>query len=358
MTLATISSMVMAGITDMDWTKIVVDALRSAVGIPAAVYALAAVGLNVQYGYTGLINFGHVGFMLVGAYGTAITVDQGGPLWLGVLVGILASVVLAFVIGIPTLRLRADYLAIVTIAMAEILRYTVLSRSFQPTTGGTQGLKGFAQPFYRLNPIPEGRYSLGDLPIVPDDVWLLSDVRFQERQLWLMLVGWTLVVLFTILLWLAGRAPWGRVMRSIREDEDAARSLGKSVFSYKMQSLVIGGVIGSLAGMVTAFDGSFVDPTYFLAVTTFYVYTVVILGGRGKVMAPIVGSIVFWFVFQGIDGVLRQAISNDVISASVIGPTDIGAVQNAFVGLALMGLIVLLPQGIFGSRRELMVDER
>jgi branched-chain amino acid transport system permease protein len=353
MTLGLVAS-VLAGIGGMDWAKIGVDALRSALGVPAAVYALAAVGLNVQYGYTGLINFGHVGFLLVGAYGTAITVDQGGPLWLGVLIGILASVVLAFIIGIPTLRLRADYLAIVTIAVAEILRYTVLSRSFQPTTGGTQGLKGVGRSFYSVNPIPDGRYGLGNIPLVGDllaRIPVLGDVR-------LMVVGWGLVLVFTALLHLAGRAPWGRVMRSIREDEDAARSLGKSVFSYKMQSLIIGGVIGSLAGMVTALDGSFIDPTYFLAVTTFYTYTVVILGGRGKVMAPIVGAIVFWFVFQGLDTLLREAIGNDVISPSIIGSTDIGSVQNAFVGAALMALIVVLPQGIFGNRRELMVDER
>jgi neutral amino acid transport system permease protein len=342
---STTVALVHAGIGDMSWGRIGTNAVRSAIGVPAAVYALAAVGLNVQYGYTGLLNFGHAGFLLVGAYGSAITVDQGGPLWLGIVVGVLASVVLALAMGIPTLRLRADYLAVVTIAGAEILRYTVLSRSFESTTGGTQGLKGFAASFYRINPIPTGRYGLGD-------------IRFQERQLWLMAVGWGLVAVFTFLLWLAARAPWGRVMRSIREDEDAARSLGKSVFSYKLQSLVIGGVIGSLAGMVTAFDGSFVNPGYFLAVTTFYVYTVVILGGRGHALAPIVGSVVFWFGFQALDTILREAIANDVIPSSAIAPTDIGAVQNAFVGAALMLLVVLVPQGIFGSKKELMVDER
>jgi branched-chain amino acid transport system permease protein len=124
---STTLALIHASIGDMDWAKVGTDAVRSAIGVPAAVYALAAVGLNVQYGYTGLLNFGHAGFLLVGAYGSAITVDQGGPLWLGVLVGILASVVLALVMGIPTLRLRADYLAVVTIAAAEILRYTVLS---------------------------------------------------------------------------------------------------------------------------------------------------------------------------------------------------------------------------------------
>jgi branched-chain amino acid transport system permease protein len=345
MTLGAACSFVLAGIGDMDWTKILVDATRSAIGVPAAVFALAAVGLNVQFGFTGLLNFGHVGFMLVGAYGTAITVDQGGPLWLGILVGLGASVVLAFLMGAPTLRLRADYLAIVTIAMAEILRALVLSRRWDSITGATLGLRGFARSFYSINPIAEGRYGIGD-------------IRFQERQLWLMAVAWGLVFLLSGLLWLSSRAPWGRVMRSIREDEDAARSLGKSVFTAKMQSLVIGGAIGALAGMVLAFDGSFVDPSFFLAVTTFYIYTVLIVGGRGKIGAPIVGAILFWFVFQGLDTFLREAIREGVISEERIAPTQIGAVQNALVGLALMLLVVLLPQGILGSKRELMVDER
>jgi branched-chain amino acid transport system permease protein len=88
--------------------------------------------------------------------------------------------------------------------------------------------------------------------------------------------------------------------------------------------------------MVTAFDGSYVNPSYFLAVTTFYCYTVVILGGRGHALAPVVGAVLFWFLFQGLDTTLREAIAHDVISSSTIAPTDIGAVQNAVVGLALM----------------------
>ena len=113
----------------MDLVKILTDSLRAAVGVPAAAYALAAVGLNVQFGYTGLLNFGHVAFMMLGAYGTAVTVNEGGPLWLGLLVGMGAAALLGLLLGIPTLRLRADYLAIVTIAAAEILRLVARSNA-------------------------------------------------------------------------------------------------------------------------------------------------------------------------------------------------------------------------------------
>ena len=109
----------------MDFGDIFGDAFRTAFGPVAAAYAVAGIGLNLQFGFTGLLNFGHVAFLLAGAYGMAITVDQGGPLWLGVIVGILAAVVLGLVFGLPTLRLRSHYLAIVTIAVGEVLRIIV-----------------------------------------------------------------------------------------------------------------------------------------------------------------------------------------------------------------------------------------
>src|SRR3954471_3948787 len=102
----------------MNLGSILIDGLRAAVGVPAAAFALAAVGLNLQFSFTGLLNFGQVGFLLAGAYGTAIAASHGWPFPLAVLVGIAASVVLALLLGLPTLRLRGDFLAIVTISAA------------------------------------------------------------------------------------------------------------------------------------------------------------------------------------------------------------------------------------------------
>src|SRR5690606_31579181 len=116
---------------------------------------------NVQFGYTGLLNFGQVGFLLVGAYGTAISADAGVPLPLAFLIGVAAAVALGLLLGLPTLRLRADYLAIVTISVAEILRLITRSRQLQDFTGGVFGLQGFASAFYRWNPIPQGTYGVG-----------------------------------------------------------------------------------------------------------------------------------------------------------------------------------------------------
>jgi branched-chain amino acid transport system permease protein len=316
---------------------IVFPAIRAAIGVPAAAYALSALGLNVHFGYTGLSNFGQVGFMLVGAYGTAITVDHGGPLWLGILVGIGAAVVLGLLLGLPTLRLRADYLAIVTIATAEILRLLTRTRRLSGLTKGVFGIQRFANDFYRINPIPDGRYGIGQ-------------ISFSARNLWVILVGWGLVGLVSLLLYLLVGSPWGRVLKSIREDEDAARSLGKSVFAYKLQSLVLGGVFGALAGILLAIDTQSVNPDTYLAVVTFFAYTVLVLGGPAKVLGPVLGAVVFWFLLQLTDGILREGFN--------MSGGDVGAIRFAMVGLGLMLLMIFRPQGIVGTREGAVLDDR
>lgn len=328
----------------MDWVAILVEALRAAVGVPAAAYAISAVGLNLQFGYTGLLNFGHVAFMLVGAYGMAITVDQGGNLWLGLVIGVGLAVILGAVIGIPTLRLRADYLAIVTIAVGEILRLVVRSRFAAPLTKGVFGIQRFADGFFELNPLPAGRYGIGTL-------------RYDHRTAWVVIVGWALAVLVTLLVWRLMRSPWGRVIRAIREEEDATRSLGKNVFVYKMQSLMIGGGIGALAGAYLAIDQQNVNPDTYIPLLTFYAFTIVIIGGPGTIWGPVLGSILFWFLFEFLDefmtGALRAGWFGDVL-----GPTDIGPLRFALFGIGLMWLMASRPAGLFGSREELLIDDR
>jgi len=330
----------------MNWSGIFSDATRTGLGINAAVYALAAVGLNLQYGYTGLWNFGQAGFLLVGAYGTAIAVSSWG-LGLGwaVLVGIGAAVVLGLILGIPTLRLRADYLAIVTISAAEILRITANSTSVQSVTGGPQGISGFANSFFDHNPIPKGRYGFGT-------------ITYTHRDLWVILVAWTLVVLASILMALLVKSPWGRVVRAIREDEDAVRSLGKNVFAYKMQSLVLGGVIGAIGGIMLVIDKQFVEPNQFESAITFFAYAAVILGGTGRIWGPALGAIAFWFLVEGSQSFLRQAVSHNFLGAShVLNTTQVGPVRFILVGLLIMLLVIFRPQGFLGSRREVMIGD-
>lgn len=315
--------------------------LTTALGPTAIYYALASIGLNVHYGFTGLLNFGQVGFMLVGAYGMAISVSiYGLPLFVGVLIGMLAAVALALVLGFPTLRLRADYLAICTIAAAEILRFIVRSSTLENFTGGPYGIpsqvggSGFAQGFYALNPLSSGRYGIGP-------------VSYGETRLWVMIVGWPLVLLCVALVWALMRSPWGRVVKSIREDEDAARALGKNVFAYKMQSLVLGGVLGGVAGIMLALTNQSAGD-WFLPQITFFAYAIVILGGAATVFGPVIGSILFWFLIAATESVLRQT--------ALVPSAQIGAIRLALVGLALMLLMSFRPQGLFGSKREMVLD--
>ena len=322
--------------------KILIDASKAAIGVPAAAYAISSIGLNLQFGYTGLLNFGHVGFMLVGAYGTAMTVDAGGPLWLGVIVGLIAAALLGLLLGIPTLRLRADYLAIVTIAAGEILRLVVRSTALDSMFNSVIGFQAFANDFFNINPIPSGRYGFGRF-------------SFDSRALWVLIVIWAVAIVGTLLIRRLVHSPWGRLIRAIREDEEAVQSLGKNVFWHKLQSLMIGGAFGGMAGILLAIDQQNVNPDFFIPLLTFYAYTIVVLGGPGTVWGPILGSVMFWFLFE-----FFEELFFDIVEAGWLGGlvdvTDVGAIRFALFGLGLMVLMAFRPQGVFGSREEQLID--
>lgn len=325
----------------MSWLSILALALQTAIGFQGASFALAATGLNLQFGYTGLSNFGHVGFLLVGAYGVGIAADRGWSIWAGFALGIGAAILLGLLLGIPTLRLRGDYLAIVTIAAAEILRLVANARPSEPLTGGSRGIGGLSDKldFYGPNVIPEGRYGIGDSFV------------FSHVQLWSMLWTWTLALLATLLVWALVRSPWGRILRAIREDEDAATALGKNVVVYKLQSFVLGGAIGALAGAMIVLNAGAVSPARWIAPLTFALYTVVILGGAGSIWGPIVGAVTYWFIIDFAEGVLGNLWFD-------ISDTTVGAVRLALMGAGLMLLMIFRPQGILGNKKELHAGGR
>ena len=330
----------------MDWGLIITNALREAVGLNTVIFALAAIGLNVHFGYTGLLNFGQAAFLGVAAYGLAICVATFDlPTLVGVAVGLASAVVLALLLGAPALRLRADYLAIVTLAAAEIVRLLVRSVTLSKYTRGSDGLGQFSEGFYALNPYGQGRYGLGR-------------ISFDERQMWVLTVGWVLVALSCLLVFALMRSPWGRVLKAIREDEDAVRSLGKNVYSYKLQSLVLGGVLGCLGGFMTAWGNAVVQPDAFGTETTNYALTIVILGGAARVLGPVVGAVIFWTLLSLSDNILNSARDAGYISESILSTTQVGVVRIMLVGLGLMALAIFRPQGLFGDRREIALDAR
>jgi neutral amino acid transport system permease protein len=331
----------------MDFGTIIDAAFSAALGPQAIVFALAAIGVNVHFGYTGLLNFGQAGFMSIAAFGLAVTVVTWDmPFWLGLVVGMIAAVVLALVLGVPTLRLRADYLAIVTIATSEILRLVFGAVEFKDTFGGSNGLTGFVRPYQRLNPY--------------DDGLSLGVVSFSRNDLWSITVGWTLVAICCIIVWALMRSPWGRVLKSIREDEDAVRSLGKNVFAYKMQALVLGGVFGGIAGIFHILKQGSAVPTDFNTTFTFYAYAALLIGGAARVLGPVVGSMIFWFLIAGIGSFFSEATKgpNPVIPDWIMEPDQASLIRLILLGLGLMLLMIFRPQGIFGDRREIAIDGR
>jgi neutral amino acid transport system permease protein len=336
----------------MDIGAVLETAILQFIGFNAVYYAIAAIGLNVQFGYTGLLNFGQAGFMAAGAYGVGQTVQIFEiSLWWGFAIGIGYSIFLGVLMGVPTLRLRADYLAIVTIAAAEIVRLVVRSVEFKGTFGGTDGLTGFAADYQQIG------VDLGLQPATDYGFWIF---QFSGRSLWNLIVGWSLVAIFGTLVWLLMRSPWGRVLKAIREDEDAVRSLGKNVYSYKMQSLVLGGVIGSFAGMMLALGNANVQPDNYSRDLTFFVLTGLVLGGVAKVTGSIIGPMLFWFIYSFLDSLLRQLIEEPVRIGdfTVIQSTDIGVVVFMVMGVLLVLLMVYRPQGLFGNKKEMAFDGR
>nr|MBA2509339.1 branched-chain amino acid ABC transporter permease [Nocardioidaceae bacterium] len=318
-----------------------------AFGSEAIVYAMAAIGLNVHFGYTGLLNFGQAGFMAVGGYGIAASVTTFGlSFWVAVPIGILAAIVFALLLGAPTLRLRADYLAIVTIAAAEIIRIVVGSVSLQEYFGGRDGLQEFNDSFVAINPY-DSSVNMVLFTLRPNDAWVFT-------------VGWIMVALACLLVWALMRSPWGRVLKSIREDEEAVRSLGKNVYSYKMQALVLGGVLGGIAGFLVALDQAAINPENFSTDVTFFAYTVLILGGAARVLGPVVGAIMFWFLISVLGNFFTQATAGDnpLISPEIMTGTQASLVRFIAAGLGLVLLVIFRPQGIFGDKREIALDAR
>ena len=308
-------------------------------------FVLAAIGLNVHFGYTGLLNFGQAAFSAVGAYAMAVSIASFDvPLLPAILIGCVAAVILALVMGIPTLRLRADYLAIVTIAAAEILRL-IFSTSFKEYFHARDGVSAFTAGFRNLNPLPTdmGRF-----------------LTFSRNDLWVMIVGWSLVILFCLYLWLLMRSPWGRVLKSIREDEEAVRSLGKNVYFYKMQALVLGGVIGAFGGFIGALGLASVQPDSFNTDFTFIAFTMLILGGAARIIGPVLGAVLFWGFLSAIGSILIRLSSgtDPLIPPSLMNSDQASNVRFMVVGLVLMLLMIFRPQGILGDRKEIALDAR
>jgi branched-chain amino acid transport system permease protein len=302
------------------------------VGVLAGTYTLFALGLQLNVGYTGIINFGQAGFMAVGAYAMGILVVKAGwSFWLALPASVAVAILFALIVGLPSLRLRADYLAIATIAFAEIIRFS--AQNARDLTGGNQGLFGYESEWAEISErIEDWLVALG---------WSDPETLFP-----LFLVVWAVVLLATVLLWRLQRTPWGRVLRAVREDEDAARALGKRTIVYKLQSLAIGATLGAVAGWFLALNLNFLNPIEFEPLITFLGYAVLVLGGLASYWGIAVGSVVLWTILEG----------TRFIDLPISAEKE-AAVRFMIVGLLLILLMAFRPQGLFGKREEMVLGD-
>jgi branched-chain amino acid transport system permease protein len=301
------------------------------VGILAGTYAIFALGLQINVGFTGIVNFGQAGFMAIGAYTMGILVVKAGwSFWLALPAATAVAMAAGLLIGLPSLRLRADYFAIVTIAFAEIVRY--VAQNARELTGGNQGLLGYDDAWADVSAWMLDRLEavgLGDQFLLP-----------------LLLVTWITAVALIAALSVVQRTPWGRVLRAIREDEDAARALGKNTFAYKLQSLMIGAALGALAGYFLALNLAFVSPESFEPLFTFIGYAVLILGGLASYAGVALGAVVLWTLLEA-----TRFLDLPLAAEKV------AALRFMLVGLLLILLMAFRPQGILGKRREMVLGD-
>jgi branched-chain amino acid transport system permease protein len=310
--------------TDVDfWTGVV--AL-------AGIYVIFAVGLQMNVGFTGIFNFGQVGFMAVGAYSMAIlTAEEGMNFWVSLPISVLITIGFGLIVGLPSLRLRADYFAIATIAAAEAIRLVALNA--RDLTNGAQGIFGFDESWDSV--------SEGIEDFIVDLGWTDVPSLFP-----LLLVTWAVAVLLILGFSRIQRTPWGRVLRAIREDEDAARALGKNAFAYKLQSLALAATTGAIAGFFLALNLKFVVPDEFQPLVTFIGYVVLLLGGLASYWGLAVGSVILWTVLEGLR-FLELPLSE----------TKIAALRFIILGLVLIALMAFRPQGAFGKREEMVLGD-
>ena len=299
--------------------------------ILVGIYGVFALGLNVHWGYTGIFNFGIAGFFAVGAYTTAILTKEastgpymeyiggfGLPYVVGILGAGVACGIVAFIIGIPTLSLREDYLAIASIGVAESLRRVVINERW--LANGTNGMFGIPQPLHGL--------------VDPSDY----------KYIYLVIVAAILLVIY-VAIERGIRSPWGRVLRAIREDEMTAAASGKSVFAFKMQAFVLGAMIMGVGGAMYAhYVKAITSDTFAPFFGTFLIWVMLIVGGSGNSKGAVLGAFIVWGVWTSTDWIINHSPG--------LLETRIFYVRNLLIGLLIVVVLLIRPKGILGEEKR------
>ncbi|AFZ27006.1 ABC-type branched-chain amino acid transport system, permease component [Cylindrospermum stagnale PCC 7417] len=366
--------------------------------ISTAIFALFGLGLNLQWGFTGLINFGHIAFMTLGAYTTVLLSLKGVPLLLSAMIGAIVAAILGLVIGLATLRLREDYLSIVTVGVGELIRLVVNNQELpvgDTWIAGAFGVQSYTIPLSttpnlfvrlvmiglltllmlitcfclwrwvgpsRLSPNAEAkiRYKIESTSrlivglifgILATAIYVSGVIglyNYNPKAGLMLLVLLVLAFVFWRLQILV-RSPWGRVLKAIREDEEIPKAMGKNVFWYKVQSLMLGGAIAGVAGAFFAWQLSAIYPDNFQPQLTFDAWIMVILGGSGNNIGTLLGAVIYF---------AYDAITREVLPKIVpLDEARLGAFRVMVIGLILMVLMIWRPQGILGKKEELTLGK-
>ncbi len=307
----------------------------------AIIFAILALGFNLQWGYTGLFNAGIAGFFLIGAYVAAMAITSradslpiviggvpvypghwGGfdlPLVVGILLAMVASGTTAALVAIPTLRLRADYLAIATIAFAEIVRTVAIN--LETVTGGTIGIILIPRP----------------IEFDPPDPFL--------NAVTIVAIGGAILLILLLVLQFMAESPWGRVLRATRDDEEATMALGKNTFRYKLQAFALGGAFMGLAGALFAVTLLYLEPALsFAPSVTFSVWVMVIVGGAGNNRGVILGA----FLIYGLEW---GSVQLKDFAPKAIGDS-IHFIRFMIIGVLLILLVLFRPEGILREKKR------
>jgi branched-chain amino acid transport system permease protein len=311
-----------------------------------AMVALIAIGLNVVVGQAGLLDLGYVGFYAVGAYTCALLTSPESPwnrvgptgffsqpwAWLScVPLAIAVTALAGLILGFPTLRLRGDYLAIVTLGFGEIIR--LLADNLSDITNGSRGLNQIAFPRLGEDRVPGGYFSSGNA---------LGNANYGTWWYWL---GLILIAVVLLLVGNLERSRVGRAWVAIREDEDAAEVMGVNTFRFKLWAFVIGAGIGGLSGALYAGQVQFVAPTNFNIINSMLFLAAVVLGGQGNKLGVIFGAFVIVY------------LPNRLLGVEAFG-INLGDLKYLFFGLALVVLMIFRPQGLFPARQQLLAYGR
>ncbi len=280
------------------------------IAILICIYIILAVSLNLIIGFTGQLNIGHAAFYGIGAYAAALLALSGQPFWLGLLAAMFFAGLGGLLISVPCLRLRGDYLAIATLGFGEIIR--ALMKNWTSLTRGPLGLPG--------------------IPSIE-----IFGITFSQPWQFLIIAA-LIAVIVVFLIRRMIKAPFGRVLRSIREDEIASQSLGKKIINYKVIAVVIGAMFAGVAGSLYAHYISFIDPTTFTLQETILMLCMVVLGGLGSIRGSIIGAALLIIIPEPL-----RFLSLPSSAAA--------ALRQMLYAIILILIMLYRPQGLLGERR-------